>query len=197
MELGYRYLGISDHSQSAFYAGGLKPNAVKKQWREIEELNQRFKDEGRNFIIFKGIESDIRADGSLDYDDDLLAGFDFVIASIHGQMDMEPAAMQARVEKAISHPACTLLGHPTARLLLKRPGVKLDMEAVIRLAAAKGVAIEINAAPPRLELDWCWGKLAREVGLQTAISPDAHAVDQLIRSRRYGIPMARKAEVGS
>lgn len=190
---GYRYLGITDHSQSAFYAGGLKPAQVEAQWKEIEELNRRFSDAGKDFVIFKGIESDIKADGSLDYSDDLLAGFDFVIASIHGQMDMEADAMQARVEKAIAHPACTILGHPTARLLLQRPGVKLDMEAVIRLAARKGVAIEINAAPPRLELDWRWGKLAREVGLHTAICPDAHATDQLNRSIRFGIPLARKA----
>lgn len=193
IKLGYSYLGITDHSQSAFYAGGLKPLAVEKQWKEIEDLNRQFKNEGTDFVIFKGIESDIRADGSLDYDDDLLAGFDFVIASIHGQMDMEPAAMQARVEKAVSHPSCTILGHPTARLLLHRPGVKLDMEAVIRLAAEKGVAIEINAAPSRLELDWRWGKSARETGLFTAICPDAHAVDQLQRITSYGIPMARKA----
>lgn len=193
MTLGFHYLGISDHSQSAFYAGGLKPAAVEKQWQEIDSLNQRFRDEGKNFVIFKGIESDIRADGSLDYDDDLLAGFDFVIASIHGQMDMEAAVMQARVEKAISHPACSILGHPTARLLLERPGIKLDVEAVIRLAAKKGVAIEINAAPPRLELDWRWGKLARELGLLTVIAPDAHTAEQLHRSTRFGIPLARKA----
>ncbi|MGA0368361.1 MAG: DNA polymerase/3'-5' exonuclease PolX [Kiritimatiellia bacterium] len=193
IDLGYSYLGISDHSQSAFYAGGLKPKAVEAQWKEIEMLNARFADEGKDFKIFKGIESDIRADGSLDYDDDLLTGFNFVIASIHGQMDMEAAAMQERVEKAIQHPSCTILGHPTARLLLQRPGIKLDMEAVIRLAAKKGVAIEINAAPPRLELDWRWGKLAREVGLCTAICPDAHSIDQLMRMTRYGIPIARKA----
>ncbi|WFB35139.1 DNA polymerase/3'-5' exonuclease PolX [Kiritimatiellota bacterium B12222] len=193
LNLGYHYLGITDHSQSAFYANGLKPQAVEAQWKEIDELNQRFKDEGKDFIILKGIESDIRADGNLDYEDDLLSGFDFVIASIHGQMDMEAEAMQARMEKAIRHPACSIVGHPTARLLLQRPGVKLDMEAIIRLAATQSVAIEINAAPPRLELDWRWGKLAKEVGLQTAICPDAHAVNQLTRMTQYGVPMARKA----
>ncbi len=193
MKLGYSYLGITDHSQSAFYAGGLKPKQVEAQWKEIEQLNQHFRDSGKDFVLFKGIESDIRADGSLDYDDEVLAGFDFVIASIHGQMDMDAEAMQARVEKALCHPACTILGHPTARLLLQRPGVKLDMEKVIRLAAEQNVAIEINAAPPRLELDWRLGKLAREVGLTTAICPDAHAVDQIDRITEFGIPMARKA----
>lgn len=193
MDLGYRYLGITDHSQSAFYAGGLKPGQVEAQWKEIDQLNQRFRDEGKNFVIYKGIESDIRADGNLDYDDDLLGGFDFVIASLHGQLDMDAEAMQARVEQALHHPACTILGHPTARLLLQRPGVKLNLESIIRLAAKQGVAIELNAAPPRLELDWRWGKLAREVGLTTAICPDAHATDQLQRVTRFGIPLARKA----
>ncbi|MDF3127887.1 DNA polymerase/3'-5' exonuclease PolX [Kiritimatiellaeota bacterium B1221] len=193
IELGYRYLGITDHSQSAFYAGGLKPHQVEAQWKEIDQLNQHFRDHGKDFVIFKGIESDIRADGALDYEDDLLAGFDFVIASIHGQMDMEAAAMQDRVEKALHHPACTLLGHPTARLLLQRPGVKLDMEKIVRLAAEQNVAIEINAAPPRLELDWRLGKLAREMGLKTAVCPDAHAADQIDRMTKFGIPMARKA----
>jgi len=192
-DVGYSYLGITDHSQSAGYAGGLKPHRVEAQWKEIEALNHRFKDEGKDFVVFKGIESDIRGDGSLDYDDDFLKGFDFVIASIHGQMDMEAVVMQERVETAIQHPSCTILGHPTARLLLQRPSIKLDMEAVIRLAAKKGVAIEINAAPPRLELDWRWGKLAREVGLKTAICPDAHATDQIRRASLYGLPLARKA----
>lgn len=190
---GYHYLGITDHSQSAGYANGLRPPRVEQQWKEIDRLNRRFREEGRTFRIFKGIESDIRKDGSLDYDDDLLQGFDFVIASIHNHMDLEREAQQARVEAAIRHPATTLLGHPTARLLLKRPGVKLDMEALIRLAAAEQVAIEINAAAPRLELDWRWGPLAREVGLHTAICPDAHATDQIDRALRYGIPLARKA----
>lgn len=193
LELGYGYLGITDHSQSAFYAGGLKPKQVEAQWKEIDELNRRFRDEGKDFVIYKGIESDIRADGSLDYDDDLLDGFDFVIASLHGQLDMEAEAMQARVEEALHHPACTLLGHPTARLLLQRPGVKLDIESIIRLAAKQGVALELNAAPPRLELDWRWGKLARDAGLTTAICPDAHAADQLERITRFGVPLARKA----
>ncbi|MDA3872368.1 MAG: DNA polymerase/3'-5' exonuclease PolX [Kiritimatiellae bacterium] len=196
MALGYGYLGITDHSQSAFYASGLKPKQVEAQWKEIDQLNQRFRDEGKDFIIYKGIESDIRADGSLDYEDDVLDGFDFVIASLHGQLDMDEEAMQARVEKALHHPACTILGHPTARLLLQRPGVKLDMETIIRLAAKRGVAIELNAAPPRLELDWRWGKLAREVELTTAFCPDAHAVDQLDRVTRFGIPLARKAGFG-
>jgi DNA polymerase (family 10) len=193
LEAGYGYLGITDHSKSAGYAGGLSPDRVEKQWKEIEALNQRFKDEGAEFMVFKGIESDILKNGSLDYDDDLLQGFDFVIASLHSVLDLEQAEMQDRIATALHHPATTILGHPTTRLLLKRPGVKLDMEPVIRLAAEQGVAIEINGQPLRLEMDWRWGALAREVGLLTAITPDAHAVDQLSHTTRYGIPLARKA----
>ena len=187
------YLGITDHSQTSFYAGGLTPAQVGEQWKEIEQLNQRFRDEGLDFSVLKGIECDILSDGALDYEDDLLAGFDFVIASLHQHLDQEAAAMQARVETAIQNPHTTILGHPTARLLLKRPGAKLDMEAVIRLAATQNVAIELNATPQRLELDWRWGPLAREVGLKTAICPDAHSTSALEQAVRFGIPLARKS----
>jgi len=193
IDLGYRYLGITDHSQSAVYANGLTPDRVEAQWKEIEDLNRRFTEEGADFRIFKGIESDIKRDGNLDYEDDLLSGFDFVIASLHNHFDLEKNEQQERVERALQHPATTLMGHPTARLVLRRPGVKLDMEAVIRLAAAQGVAIELNATAERMELDWRWGPLARDVGLLTAVCPDAHHVDQLKHAERYGIPMARKS----
>jgi DNA polymerase (family 10) len=196
MELGYRYLGISDHSQSAGYANGLSPDRVEAQWKEIDTLNKRFSEEGKDFRILKGIESDILKDGSLDYEDDLLDGFEFVIVSLHSQLDMPAEAMQERVETALRHPCTTLLGHPTGRLLLDRPGAALNLESVIRLAAKEGVAIEINAAAPRLELDWRWGALAREVGLKTAICPDAHARDQIRRMVTNGIPIARKAGFG-
>ena len=194
---GYRYLGITDHSRSAAYAGGLSIERVQAQWDEIDALNQTFKDEGVEFILYKGIESDILADGKLDYPDEILAGFDFVIASLHSQLDQEASAMQKRVETALQHPAVTLLGHPTARLLLKREGAKLQMEPVIRLAAERGVGIELNCTPQRMELDWRWGALAAEVGLKTAICPDAHSVDELQQTLRYGIPLARKAAFSS
>ncbi len=192
MDLGYQYLGITDHSQSAVYANGLTPDRVEAQWKEIETLNQRFQDEGMDFRIFKGIESDIKRDGSLDYEDDLLTGFDFVIASLHNHFDLEKPEQQERVEKALQHPATTLMGHPTARLVLRRPGVKLDMDAVIRLAARQGVGIELNATAERMELDWKWGPLAREVGLLTAVCPDAHRIEHIPHAGRFGIPMARK-----
>lgn len=192
-ERGYRWLGISDHSRSASYAGGLSIDRVKAQWKEIDGLNQRYRDEGIAFKVLKGIESDILPDGSLDYPDEILAGFDFVIASLHSQLDMEAEAMQARVEAAVRNPRTTLLGHPTARLLLKREGAKLNMEKIIRVAAEHNTAIELNCTPQRMELDWRWGPLAREVGLQTAICPDAHAVRHLDWAKVYGVPLARKA----
>ena len=193
IDLGYNYLGITDHSRAAAYAGGLSIEDVQAQWKEIDNLNRQFQDEGLSFRVYKGIESDILADGALDYPDDILEGFDFVIASLHSQLDQEATAMQARVEKALHHPAVTLLGHPTARLLLKREGAKLNMEAVIRLAAERGVGIELNCTAQRMELDWRWGPLARETGLLTAISPDAHAIPELDQALRLGIPLARKA----
>jgi len=191
---GYAYLGITDHSQSAGYAGGLPPERVRAQWVEIDALNQRYRDEGIDFVVFKGIESDILADGRLDYPDELLAGFDFVIASLHGQLDQAAEAMQARVEAALRHPATTLLGHATGRLLLLRPGAKLDLARVIRLAAAEGVAIEINCSPRRMELDWRWGPLIRETGLKVGLCPDAHSVEELDHVRE-GARIARKAGV--
>ena len=192
IDMGFSYLGITDHSQTSFYARGLKPDQVEAQWKEIDALNTRFRDEGLDFTLLKGIESDIRPDGALDYEEDLLAGFDFVIASLHQQLDQEASAMQARVETALQNPHTTLLGHPTTRLLLGRAGAKLDLEPVIRLAAARGVGIELNCTPKRMELDWRWGPLAREVRLKTAICPDAHAVEQLAQIFETGIPLARK-----
>ncbi len=189
---GYGYLGITDHSQSAAYAGGLSPERVRAQWEEIDGLNQRYRDEGVGFVIFKGIESDILADGRLDYPDDLLAGFDFVIASLHAQLDQPAERMQARVEAALRHPATTFLGHATGRLLLRREGAKLDLERVIRLAAAEGVGIEFNCTPLRMELDWRRGPLIRETGVWMGLFPDAHAVEEL-DNVHAGARVARKA----
>ncbi len=191
--LGYDYLGITDHSRSSAVANGLSIERVEAQWREIDTLNQRFNDEGLGFRILKGIECDILPDGSLDYPDDILAGFELVIASLHSSLDQEAAAMQARVEAALHHPAVTLLGHATARRLLRRKSAALDMEQTIRLAAKLGKAIELNCSPDRMELDWRWGPLAAEVGLKSAVCPDAHSADALANITRLGIPLARKA----
>lgn len=187
-KLGYRYLGISDHSQSAHYAGGLKPDQVKRQWEAIDALNVRWTD----FQLLKGIESDILEDGSLDYDDDLLAGFDFVIASVHNRFGLKREAMTQRIVTALAHPKTRFLGHMTGRLLLARAPYDLDKEEVFEAAARHGVVIEINASPKRLDIDWRDIPQAASHGVLFAISPDAHHVDQL-RYPSYGVAMARKA----
>jgi DNA polymerase (family X) len=196
IDRGYEYLGITDHSRTAAYAGGLDVRRVKQQWKEIDDLNETFQREGVRFRVFKGIESDILADGSLDYEEDVLKGFDFIIASVHFSLDMPPEKMQERLIRAVENPFTTMLGHPTGRLLLKREGNKVDLNLVIERAAACGTAIEINASPWRLDLDWRYGKKAREAGLFTAICPDAHSIDGL-DDTRYGVGVARKAGFGS
>ncbi|MEX0822937.1 MAG: PHP domain-containing protein, partial [Balneolaceae bacterium] len=193
MEQGYEYLGITDHSKSAAYAGGLTIDEVKKQWEEIEELNEQYNSDGKQFKIFKGIESDILSDGSLDYPDEVLEGFDFVIASIHSGLEMSLEKMMARFEAAILNPQTRILGHPTGRLLLKREESKLDLNKLIELAAEHHTAIEINANPRRLDLDWKYGNKAKETGLMTSINPDAHTVEG-IGDIRYGVMIARKAK---
>jgi len=195
VERGYEYLGITDHSRTAAYAGGLDVRRVAMQWREIDALNQKFENEGIRFRVFKGIESDILADGSLDYDEDVLKGFDFIIASVHFSLDMAPEKMLDRLIRAVENPYTTMLGHPTGRLLLKRDGNKVDLNPVIERAAASGTAIEINANPWRLDLDWRYGRKAREAGLFTAICPDAHSIDG-IDDTRFGVAVARKAGFG-
>jgi DNA polymerase (family 10) len=185
---GYDYIGITDHSQSAFYANGLSPERVLEQHDEIDRLNRRL----RGFRIFKGIESDIRADGSLDYDDEVLASFDFVIASLHSSLGQSEEEMTARVVRALENPFTSMLGHPTARLLLRREGVAIDMDRVLERAGQLGVVVEINANPRRLDLDWRFGPRARTLGLATSINPDAHSIDS-IDDTRYGVWVARKA----
>ncbi len=190
---GYSYLGITDHSKTAAYAGGLTIDEVQKQWTEIEELNRMLADEGHSFTIFKGIESDILSDGSLDYPDELLEQFDFVIASIHSGLEMPLKSMMERFYKAIEHPATRILGHPTGRLLLRRDASKLDMNQLIDWAVQHDTLIEINANPWRLDLDWRHGTKARESGLKTCIGPDAHTIDG-IDDIRYGVMIARKGQ---
>ncbi|MFA5668041.1 MAG: DNA polymerase/3'-5' exonuclease PolX [Balneolaceae bacterium] len=193
IERGYEYLGISDHSKTAAYAGGLTVEEVKQQWEEIDQLNKEFKDAGINFVIFKGIESDILADGSLDYDDDILAGFDFVIASVHQTLDMPREKMMERFRNAITNPYTRILGHPTGRLLLRRNGSDIDLNELIELAAKHNTAIEINANPWRLDLDWSFGNKAKEVHLMTSINPDAHSIEG-IEDMKYGVSIARKGK---
>ncbi len=193
LDRGYEYLGLTDHSKTAAYAGGLDVRRVQLQWKEIDAVNDKLAREGHNFRVFKGIESDILADGSLDYDEDVLAGFDFIIASVHFSLDMPPDKMLDRLVRAVEHPKTTILGHPTGRLLLRRDGSKVDLNTVIERAAAAGTAIEINANPWRLDIDWRYGNKAKEVGLMTAVCPDAHETDG-IDDIQYGVRIARKAK---
>ncbi len=193
MDRGYEYLGITDHSKTAAYAGGLSVDEVKQQWEEIDKLNENFESKGKNFRIFKGIESDILTDGSLDYEDDILEGFDFVIASVHNGLELPLEKMMKRFSNAITNPHTRIVGHPTGRLLLKRDGSDLDMNELIELAAEHDTAIEINANPWRLDLDWRHGNKAREVGLMSSINPDAHSTDG-IDYITYGVRIARKAK---
>ena len=185
---GMKYLGIADHSRSAAYAGGLTIDRVRAQWAEIDKLNQTF---GGKFQLFKGTECDILADGTLDYPDELLDGFDYVVASIHSNFHLPREEMTQRLVRATSNPRVTMLGHPTGRLLLARDGYAVDLDAVIDAAAAAGTMIEINANPHRLDLDSIHCRRAREKGVTIVINPDAHSVgglDDLV----YGISVARR-----
>lgn len=185
--MGYGYLGICDHSQSAFYANGLKPDRVLRQFEEIDQLNKSL----APFVIFKGIESDILTDGSLDYPDELLSGFDFIVASVHSVLRMEETKATERLIKAIENPYTTILGHPTGRLLLAREGYPLDMKKVIDACAANGVVIELNANPYRLDLDWRHIPYALEKGVAISINPDAHRKEGY-HDMHYGVCVARK-----
>lgn len=184
---GYEYLGISDHSRTASYAGGLDIDKVTRQQHEIEELNKEL----APFKIFKGIESDILTDGSLDYPNDVLASFDFIVASIHSGLSMDRKKATARLLKAIENPYTTILGHPTGRLLLRREGYPVDHKAIIDACAKYDVVIEINANPWRLDLDWRWIQYALEKGVKLSINPDAHEMEGYA-DMRYGVIVGRK-----
>lgn len=190
---GWAYLGIADHSQVAGYAGGLVPAAVRKQWREIDAWNREHGGRGKKrFRLLKGIEADILADGSLDYDDALLAGFDYVVGSVHSGFRMGEREMTERLVRAVSHPRLTILGHATGRLLLRRDGYAVDLEAVLDAAAAHGVSVEINADPARLDLGWRPARSAAGRGIRVPVNPDAHSAAAL-GNVAYGVNVARKA----
>ena len=185
---GFMYLGITDHSKAAAYAGGLSEDSLRRQQEEIDRLNEEYTGRLR---ILKGTECDILKDGSLDYTDEVLASLDFVIASIHSNFNLSPEEQTRRMLHAISNPYVNIIGHPTGRILLGRAGYSLDMEAVVDAAAAQGVSIEINASPLRLDLDWRLVHRARDKGMKIPIDPDAHTLDGL-DDMRYGIGIARK-----
>jgi DNA polymerase (family 10) len=191
-DAGYRYVGITDHSQAAAYAGGLRPDDLARQADEIDLVNQRLE----GIRVLKGVEADILQDGRIDFEDAVLARLDFVIASIHTRFNMGEREMTARMLAAMDNPHLTILGHPTGRLLLSRDPYGLDLDAIAEKAAATGVALEINADPHRLDLDWRAVRQARARGAAISIGADAHSVAG-IGNVRYGVGMARKAWLGA
>ncbi len=185
---GYTYLTITDHSRAAFYANGLTPERRRAQAAQIDAYNEQHP----GFTVFKGTEVDILRDGTLDFADEILAELDIVIASVHSVLDMTPADATERLLRAIANPYVTMLGHPTGRLLLSREGYHPDMPAVLAACAEHAVAVEINASPMRLDLDWTYVPLAVELGVKISINPDAHSATG-IENIRHGVLAAQKA----
>jgi DNA polymerase (family X) len=188
---GYSYFGVADHSQSAGYAGGLSLAEVEAQHTEIDQLNRTCPGQ---FRILKGIESDVLPDGSLDYPDEVLARFDFVVASVHSRFRLDREEQTARIIRAVANPFTTILGHMTGRLLLRRDGYEVDVDRVLKACAEHGVAVEINCNPRRLDLDWRWHQRGLELGCLFSINPDAHSVAEL-ELMRWGVAAARKGGI--
>jgi DNA polymerase (family X) len=188
---GYQYVGITDHSQAAAYAGGLKGDDLARQSDEIDAVNARLE----GIRVLKGVEADILQDGRIDYDDRVLERLDFVIASVHSRFNMGEREMTARILGAMDNPYLTIVGHPTGRLLLSRDPYGLDLDAIIAKAAATGIALEINADPHRLDLDWRVLRRARDRGAMISIGADAHNLAG-IPYVEYGVGMARKGWLG-
>ncbi|MBI4115363.1 MAG: DNA polymerase/3'-5' exonuclease PolX [Candidatus Omnitrophica bacterium] len=186
-DLGFEYVGISDHSQSAKYARGLEPARLKEQRKEIDKLAKKYS----KIRIFWGTESDILATGKLDYPDSILEEFDFVIGSIHSQFNLSEKEQTNRVLRAMDSKFLTFVGHPTGRLLLGREGYSIDLTKIIEGAKEKIVSIELNANPHRLDLDWRYCPYAKKKGVRLSINPDAHSVEGL-RDVTYGVGIARK-----
>jgi len=186
--LGWKYLGIADHSKASFQARGLNEAQLLKQVEEIKALNQS----GRLAThVFSGVECDILPDGRLDFEDDVLAALDYVVASVHSSLSQDAATMTARTIRAIENPRVTMLGHPTSRLLLRREASQIELGKVIDAAIERGVVIELNADPHRLDLDWRLWRRAAERGLVCSINPDAHDCEGL-NHVRAGVGIARK-----
>ena len=189
LDLGLEYVGLADHSKTQRQANGLDETRVREQAEEVKKLNAKFAKEG--FQIFHGIEVDIMPDGSLDFDDETLGIFDFVIAAVHGQFTMPAEAMTKRICTALAHPLVTMLAHPTGRLLLEREAYAVNMEAVVEAAARHKKIIEINAHPYRLDMDWRLWKRAKELGVRCSINPDAHCIPDF-QYLGIGVGIARK-----
>lgn len=187
INLGFEYLVISDHSKSAGYANGLTEQRIREQHRYIDELNKKL----APFKIFKSIECDILGDGALDYENKILSTFDLVITSIHSNLDMDEEKAMMRLIGAITNPYTTILGHMTGRLLLKRKAYPVDHKTIIDACADHHVAIEINASPSRLDMDWRWIDYAMQKGLTLSINPDAHTIEEF-QNVKYGVLVAQK-----
>jgi DNA polymerase (family 10) len=186
--LGWSFFGVADHSPVASYANGVSADRLRDQWRRIDEVNGR----DSSIRIIKGIEADILTDGSLDIPEGCEAGLEYVVASVHSAFRLTEETQTERITKAVSHPACRVLGHPTGRLLLARPGYSVDLEEVLAACAEHGVAVEINASPYRLDLDWRWARRALDLGLKLVVNPDAHSTEGL-EDLQWGLAVARKA----
>jgi len=191
MKLGYKYIGISDHSRSAYYAGGLSIEELKRQSDEIDAVNAKLK----GIKVFKGVESDILPDGDLDYPDKILETLDFLIASVHSGFNMDEKKMTERMTRAAKNPHTTMIGHPTGRLLLAREGYPVNMEKLLEACAGNDVIMELNANPHRLDIDWRAMGIAKKAGVKISINPDAHRVSGL-EDVKYGVMAARKGRLG-
>ncbi|MCJ7727449.1 MAG: PHP domain-containing protein, partial [Actinobacteria bacterium] len=186
-KMGFQYAGISEHSKTAAYAGGLKDDDINRYLEEIDKLNQKY----TGFKIFKGIESDILLDGNLDYSDHILSKFDFIIAAIHSSFNLSEEQMTDRIIKAIENKFTTIMAHPTGRLLLARDPYRVDIIRIINAAVENDVDIELNSSPFRLDLDWRMCKFAKEKGVKIFINPDAHSLKNL-DDYKFGVNIARK-----
>ena len=185
---GWTFFGVADHSPVAVYANGVTVERLRDQWRRIDELNR----DGSGIRIVKGLEADVLSDGTLDIPPGFEDGLEYVVASVHSAFRLSKELQTERIVSAVSHPACSVLGHPTGRLLLARPGYAVDLEQVLQACLEHGVAVEINASPYRLDLDWRWCRRALEVGVRLVIDTDAHSTEGL-DDFRWGLAVARKA----
>lgn len=173
---GWKWLGIADHSQRAAYARGLSPETLQVQGQAIDQLNASF---GESFRLLKGIEADILPDGSIDYDEKVWTSLDFIVASVHEKLRMTEEEATTRLLRALENPYVRVLGHWTGRLLRNRPGYPIDEEKVLKACANREIAIEFNANPYRMEIDWKWVRRAAELGVSIVLTTDAHAVGEL------------------